>query len=183
MPPLATRKMTEAQKSAVQKVIDGPRGALIGPFIPAMRSPEFMSRLQALGEYLRYNSALGPRLGEMVILLTAREWTQNVEWSVHAPLARKQGVKREIVDAIAEGRRPMGMAGDEALVCDFFLELQRNRSVSDATYKQAVKALGEQGVIDLTGAVGYYSTLAMIMNVARTRVPGDPRAVLLPFPR
>jgi 4-carboxymuconolactone decarboxylase len=183
MPPLAPRQMTKAQKKAVEEVVAGPRGALIGPFIPAMRSPEFMNRLQALGEYLRYGSALGPKLGEMVILLTARLWTQNFEWFVHAPLARKYGLKKKIVDAIAEGRRPRGMAGDEAVVYDFFMELQANRSVSDGTYNAAVKAFGEAGVMDLTGAVGYYSTLAMIMNVARTPVPGDPQPGLLPFPQ
>ena len=179
MPPLAPRKMSATQKQAADAVIEGPRGALIGPFIPALRSPEFMTRLQSLGEYLRYYSALGPRLGELVILLTARLWTQNFEWHVHAPLAKKHGVKRAVISAIAEGRRPLTMRDDEALVYDFFMELSHNRSVSDATYSRAVKQFGERGVIDLTGAVGYYSTLAMIMNVARTP---SPETVLQPFP-
>jgi 4-carboxymuconolactone decarboxylase len=179
MPPLSARKMTAAQKQAAQAVIQGPRGALIGPFIPALRSPEFMLRLQSLGEYLRYHSALGPRLGELVIILTARLWTQHFEWHVHAPLAKKHGLKREVIDAIAEGRRPVHMKHDEALVFDFFMELAHNRSVSDATYAHAANLFGDQGVIDLIGAVGYYSTLAMIMNVARTP---SPERVLQPFP-
>jgi 4-carboxymuconolactone decarboxylase len=171
MPPLPARKLTAGQKQAAETVVNGPRGALIGPFIPALRSPQFMLRLQSLGEYLRYHSALGPRLGELVILLTARLWTQNFEWYVHAPLAKKHGLKRKVIDAVAQGRRPLKMQDDEALVYDFFMELAHNRSVSDQTFARAAKTFGEQGVIDLTGAVGYYSTLAMIMNMARTPAP------------
>jgi 4-carboxymuconolactone decarboxylase len=183
MPPIPAKKMTPAQKTAVQAVISGPRGALIGPFVPSLRSPEFMGHLQKLGEYLRYHTALGPRLGELVILLTARHWTQNFEWHVHAPLALKYGLKKETVQAIAEGRRPPRMSEDEALVHDFFMELQLNKSVSDATYDRTVKQFGEQGVIDMTGAIGYYTTLAMIMNVARTPIPKGAAPGLPPLTR
>jgi 4-carboxymuconolactone decarboxylase len=166
----------------VRAVVAGPRGALIGPFIPALRSPEFMTRLQHLGEYLRYHTALGPRLGELEILLTARHWTQNFEWSAHAPLALKSGLSEETVQAIADGRRPLRMHDDEALVYEFFMELQHNHSLSDATYSRALKQFGEQAIIDLIGAVGYYSTLAMLMNVARTPPPEGAPEGLKKFP-
>jgi 4-carboxymuconolactone decarboxylase len=171
MPPIPPKRMTPQQKAAVQAVVAGPRGALIGPFIPALRSPEFMTRLQHLGEYLRYHTALGPRLGELVILLTARHWTQNFEWCTHAPLALQAGLSKDTVHAIAQGRRPLRMPEDEALVHDFVLELQHHRCVSDATYTRARKQFGEQAIVDLVGAMGYYSTLAMLMNVAQTPPP------------
>ena len=181
MPPIPARRMTPAQKAAAERVASGPRGALIGPFIPALRSPEFMTRLQHLGEYLRYHTALGPKLGELAILLTARDWTQNFEWYVHAPLGLKHGLTKDTLAAIAAGQRPLNMPEDEALVHDFVRELQHNRSVSDATYDRAVKQFGEPAIIDLTGAVGYYSTLAMIMNVARTPVPDGAKPALAPL--
>jgi len=165
--------MTQEQKDAVAEITAGPRGKLIGPFIPALRSPQFMRRLQKLGEYLRYSSALGPKLGEMAILITARFWAQQFEWDTHQPLALKAGLSQQTIDAIAEGRRPPNMAEAEALVYDFLTELQRNHRVSDDTYERAVKTFGEQGVIDMTGTLGYYSTLAMIMNVAQTPNPGS----------
>ena len=183
MPLIPAAKMTEAQKLAVEGVMNGPRRALIGPFIAAMRSPEFMTRLEKLGEYLRYSSALGPRLGEMVILLTARLWTQNYEWHVHAPIARKRGLTAGVISAIRNGHRPTRMKDDEALVYDFFTELVHNRSVSDETYARAIRAFGEAAVIDLVGAVGYYSTLAMIMNVARTPLPEGVEAGLAAMPQ
>jgi 4-carboxymuconolactone decarboxylase len=153
---------------------------VIGPFIPALRSPELMRRLQRLGEYLRYDNVLGPRLTELAILLTARAWTQQLEWGYHTASAAEQGVPEHVIAAIAQGKRPARMARKEAVVYDFFESLERRRSVGDATYRRAVAALGEAGVIDLIGVIGYYTTLAMILNVARTPPPrGAPRLPVL----
>jgi 4-carboxymuconolactone decarboxylase len=183
MPPIAGDALTAAQREAADEIRAGRRGELSGPFIPALRSPEVLRRLQRLGEYLRYDHALAPPLREMVILLTAREWTQPYEWHVHEPIAERAGLAPGIVDAIADGRRPTDMSADEALVYDCFVELQRTRSLSDHTYARAVRTFGEQGVVDFVGAVGYYGTLAMIMNVARTPLPDGVRPALPPFPR
>ena len=171
MPPIPAEKMTDAQKQVVADVIAGPRGHLVGPFIPLMRSPEFMSRLQKAGEYLRYNSAFEPRLSELAILITARLWSQNFEWHAHAPIAAKAGLKSAIIEAVAEGRRPEAMAADEATIWDFLDELSRTRTVSEPTYQRAVALFGERGVIDLVGIHGYYSLLAMVLNVSRAPLP------------
>ena len=182
MPPISTDKMTDAQKKAAEEVIAGPRGALVGPFIPLLRSPELMSRLQKTGAYLRFNSSLPPKVSEFVILLTSRQWTQQFEWDAHLPLALKAGVQPEVSAAMSEGRRPMGMDPDEELAYDFCTELHQDQSVSDATYERAVKRFGEQGVIDMVGLRGYYSMLAMIMNVARTPLPEGKTPKLAFFP-
>ena len=182
MPPIPDEALTPAQRSAMQEIVAGRRGALIGPFIPALRSPAFMSRLQQLGEYLRFENALGPKLGELAILLTARHWSQQFEWFVHAPIAARQGLAAEAIDAIAAGKRPEGLAADEAIVYDFFVELERTQSVTDETYARAVVAFGEAGVVDLVGIIGYYSTLAMLMNVARTPLPPGEAPGLPPLP-
>ena len=183
MPPIPLEAMTDAQREAAREIASGRRGAVIGPFVPALRSPELTRRLQRLGEYLRYDSALPPRLRELAILVTARQWSQDFEWDVHAPLAREAGLGAAVVEEVAAGRRPEGMQPDEALVFDFCTELQRSRTVSDKTYAAAVAAWGEQGVIDLVGAIGYYSTLALIMNVARTPLDGERAPVLPPLPK
>jgi len=113
------------------------------------------------------------RVSEMVILITAREWTQQFEWTYHYRHATEAGLAREIADAIGEGRRPPKMAEDEIAAYEFAIELHNRRSVSDATYARALALFGERGVIDLTGICGYYSFLAMMMNVARTPAPAD----------
>ena len=168
MPPLAAEAMSEEEAQAAAELAAGPRGGVRGPFIPLLRSPELMSRLQKVGEVLRYRSSLAPKLNELVMLIVAREWTQQFEWQVHLPLAVEAGLKPEIAEAVAEGRRPRGMAEDEALAWDFCNELMRTHGVSDATYADAVALLGERGLIDLLGLVGYFTTVSMVMNVAHT---------------
>jgi 4-carboxymuconolactone decarboxylase len=182
MPPIPDAQMTDAQKTAVQAVVSGPRGRLVGPFIPLMRSPEFMTRLQHTGAYLRFDSALEPRRSEMVILMTARLWTQAFEWHHHRPIAEKAGLSGEIIDAIAEGRRPDGMAADEAAIYDFVDELSRTHTVSEPTYKRAVEQFGERGVIDMIGIHGYYSLLAMVLNVSRVPLPEGATPGIDPLP-
>jgi 4-carboxymuconolactone decarboxylase len=184
MPRVPKDKMTEAQKKSFEEVTSGPRGGggAEGPFVPLLRSPELMSRLQKTGEYLRFHNTIGPKLTEFVILLTARQWTQQYEYDVHQVNGAKAGIKQETINAITEGRRPAGMEPDEEIVYDFCSELQHNQSVSDATYARAVSKFGEQGVIDTTALVGYYTTLAMIMNVARSPLPQGKKAPLASFP-
>jgi 4-carboxymuconolactone decarboxylase len=182
MPPIPKDAMSDTQKKAADELVAGPRGAVAGPFIPLLRSPELMSRLQKTGEYLRFQNSIGQKLTEFVILMTARQWTQQYEYSVHAPLAIKAGVKPEIVTAIAEGRRPTGMAADEEVVFEFCRELRENQSVTDATYGRAISAFGEQGVVDMSVLVGYYTTLAIIMNVARTPTHEGGKPPLSSFP-
>ena len=169
MPPIAAEAMTPEQRVAASEIAAGRRGALSGPFVPALRSPEFMQRLQRLGDYLRYDAALPPPLREMVILLTARSHRQSYEWSVHEPIARREGLSASIIAAIESDQRPDGMTRDETLVFEFFAELHATHDVGDATYAAAVQSFGEQGVIDLVGLIGYYGTLALIMNATRVR--------------
>jgi hypothetical protein len=110
---------------------------VFGPFEPLMYSPQVMTPARAMGDYLRYRSAIGNKLSELAILVTAREWTQDYEWYVHHPIALKVGIKPETADAIAQGSRPSGLSEDEEAVYDFTLELLRNKRVSDATFAHA----------------------------------------------
>src|SRR5262249_20923822 len=112
-------------------IASGPRGAVYGPFIPLLRSPELASHLQKTGEYLRYHNSVPPTLRELVILMTARQWTQQVEWSIHHPIALKEGLKPEIAQAVAEGRRPEGMSEDEELLYELCAELRQNQNLGD----------------------------------------------------
>lgn len=184
LPPIPVSQMTDAQRKAAEEFKVIRKGAEVsGPFFPLLRSPELMVRTSALGEYLRYRSALPPRLSEFVILLTAREWTQQYEWNAHYAIALKAGVSAAIATAVAEGQRPPGMAADQEALYAFCLELMRSRTVSDATYQRALNSVGEQGVVDTIGIVGYYSFLAMVLNTARTPASPSTAPILQPLPK
>jgi 4-carboxymuconolactone decarboxylase len=182
MPPIPADKWTDAQKKAAEEITSGPRKELVGPFIPLLRSPEYMSRLQRVGEYLRYNTKLGPAISEFIILLMARQWTQQFEWYSHQALALKADIKPETIKSMAEGQRPAAMSPDQEIVYEFVTEIRLHQGVSDPVYDRVVKRFGEQGVIDIAGLCGYYTTLAMLMNVARTPVPPGTPLPLAPFP-
>lgn len=182
LPSIATDQLTEAQRKSIDDYQAARHAEVSGPFIPLLRSPEVMSRTRAMGDYLRYNSALPPKLSEFVILMAARQWSQAYEWSVHAPIALQAGVDPDAVKAIGEGRRPERLGADEQVLYDFSQELFAHQSVSDATYGKMTARFGEKGVIDTVGIMGYYSLLAMVMNVSRTPPqPGGP--VIAPLPR
>jgi 4-carboxymuconolactone decarboxylase len=182
MPPIPAERLTDAQKQAMQQFSAARKAEVSGPFWPLLRSPEVMNRARAMGDYLRFTSVLPPRLSEFAIIITARQWTQNYEWDVHAPLALQGGLKPAIIAAIADGRRPDGMADDEDTLYTLCDELHRTQSVSDATYARAVTTFGEQGVIDILGIQGYYTLLAMVLNTARTPVPPGHTPALRAFP-
>jgi len=183
MPPLPADKMTDAQRKAAAEMIAGPRKGVKGPFIPLLRSPDLMDRLQKVGEYLRFQSALAQGISELIMLVVSREWTQHFEWFVHVPLGRKAGISEDTISALAEGRRPPGMSEDEELAYDFCVELLRNKGVSETTYRRAVMKFGENGVIDMIGVAGYFTTMSMVMNVAHSP-PSDDQSVraLSPYP-
>jgi 4-carboxymuconolactone decarboxylase len=150
---------------AVQRVLRG------GPFNAWLRSPELGTRLQAVGEFVRFKTSIPQRLNELAILITAREWTSQYEWYAHHALAMKAGLDPKIAEDIAAGERPAAMKEDEAAVYDFCIQLHRNKKVDDAAFNRAKALFGEQGVIDLIGVSGYYTAVSMTLNAAEVPVP------------
>jgi 4-carboxymuconolactone decarboxylase len=182
LPPIPADKQTAEQRKAAEAFRANRKQDVFGPFVPLHRSPEVMLRAMAMGDYLRYRTVFPTKLNEFIILLTSRHFTQQYEWYVHYPIALKEGLAREIADAVADGRRPTGMSSDEELIHDFCTELLRNHSVSDPTYARSVARFGEQGTIEMVGVVAYYTFQSMVLNTARTPVPpGAP--TLKPFPK
>jgi len=167
LPEIPLDQYTIEQQKAAQEFELVRKKAPWGPFAMLMYSPELMNNARAMGDYLRYRSAFDAVLSEFAILITAREWSQDYEWSVHYPIAIKAGLKPEIAQSLKEGRRPEGMSEDQAIVYDFTIELQRNKQVSDITFAKTEKRFGKKAAVDLAGIAGYYTFLAMEMNMAR----------------
>ena len=138
-----------------------------GPFVDLLASPELMTRVSAVGEYLRYRSALSSRLSELAIVITAAHWQQPFEWEIHAPIAVKAGVPQHVLDAVLRGDRPVDLAEDSAVLYDLCIALHRDRVVPAPLRDCAERTLGEQGVIDAIAICGYYALLAMIMNARK----------------
>jgi 4-carboxymuconolactone decarboxylase len=187
-------EMTPEQRAVAAAIMSGPRAAvgspaaaagatsLASPFNVWNRRPELADRLQKVGEYVRFKSSLPSRLNEFAILVVAREWSAQYEWFAHHRLAMAGGLDPAVAEDLAQGRRPANMKPDEAVVYDFAMELHRRHGVSDAVYKRAVDAFGEQGVADLIAVSGYYVLVAMTVNVDRTPIPNEGKPPLPALP-
>lgn len=179
--PLTYDEMTPAQRTMTENILAGPRTAMGGPFNVLLRSPELGDLSQALGAYIRFNSSLPGTLRELAIIMTARHWTAHFEWYAHKNAALAEGLDPAIVDAIAAGRRPESMQPDERVVYEFCNELFTDHRVSDTTFAAAIDALGERGVVDVIGTVGYYSMVSMLLNVDEYPLPEGVEPELAPL--
>jgi 4-carboxymuconolactone decarboxylase len=175
MPPLPDAALNPAQAAAKAAIINGPRGKIEGPFIPLLRCPELMNRLEKVGEYIRFTGALPARIRELAIMRTARHANQQTEWAIHHPIALSAGLSPDTLIAVAAGTSPAGLPADEQACLSFCTELLEKTSVSEAAYTAAKNHFDESGIIELTTIIGYYTTLAMILNVAQTPPPPGER--------
>ena len=184
MPPLAPEKMNDAQKKAVADYKQLRGQDLTGPpWTVILRLPDLVVPSLQLRLHNQRNSALSPKLTELAILIAARYWTNNFEWSAHSGLATTAGLSASIQAAVADGRRPERMSEEEELVYDFCTELLHNQSVSDATYASMLAKFGEAGIVEAASLEGYYTYLSMIMNTARSPMAAGTKPALTPFPK
>ncbi len=173
------KDLTPRQKEVIEMVKSGPRGGVRGPFGAWIRSPEFAAIAQDLGAHVRFRSCLNDRVREIVICVTAAHLRAQYEWFAHARIALEAGVSDATLEAIRNGLTPSHLPEDEAVAYAFAEELMRTKRVSDDMYAHAVATFGEEGVVEIVGACGYYTLVGLTLNVAAVALPaGEP----LPFP-
>jgi len=171
--PLALEEMDPAQRRMAENLLSGPRKGMRGPFSALLYSPDTGDQAQKLGAQVRFHSSLPEKLKELAILVVARFWTAQFEWYAHQRLAIEAGLDVAVTQAIAEGKRPARMSGEETAIYDFATELLETREVSDRTFAAVKDRFGEKGVIDLICTMGYYGLVSMTLNVNRYPLPPD----------
>jgi 4-carboxymuconolactone decarboxylase len=182
--PLDWGTMNAAQSRMVESVLAGKRGSMQGPYNVLLRSPELGDLAQKFGAHTRFNSSLPLALNELAILIVARTWTSQFVWWAHRAIALEAGLDRSLIDDIAAGRVPQGLAklpAEVVAVYSFCSELQNNRIVSDASFAELVKHYGEAGVVDVMGTMSYYTLVSMALNVDQYPLPEGAQAELLPL--
>jgi 4-carboxymuconolactone decarboxylase len=159
------------QQRIWNEIASGPRGNVPPPLQVWLRSPKLAENAQRLGAFCRFGTSLEPRLSELAILMTARHWTAHYEWHHHEVFAHKAGLADAVIAAIAQRRPPDFAREDERAVYDFCRVFYRDHRVDDATYAGALAQLGERGIVDLVGIMGYYALISMTLNVFEVPVP------------
>ena len=173
LPGLELSALTGAQQTLVDAIAAGPRGKFSnsGPFAVYLHAPGFGNLAQQLGAHVRFGTSVPPRLSEFAILCTGTRWKAQYEWYAHAQLAAKQGVKAATIRDLQAGRVPKSAPADERAIYAFVKELYATRRVSNATYARVHKLLGDRGMVELVGTLGYYVMVSMTLNVFRMPVP------------
>ena len=165
--------MNVEQREVAAEIAAGPRGEVRGPFIALIHNPALARRLQKLGEHLRWQGKLPPRLKELAILVTARRWTCQHEWVMHSKLALEDGLAKETVDAIAANREPKNLSDEEKAVYAFCREVHATGRAGDESFKEIQDRFGLDGALELIALNGYYTLMAMVLNTAGLPLPGN----------
>jgi 4-carboxymuconolactone decarboxylase len=170
---LSREQLNPAQIEVYNSISSGARGGVRGPFKVLLHSPELAKRVEQLGLYVRFQCKVPERLRELAINIVSYRWRASYEWYAHAPLAQKQGVPEHVLEAIGTGQRPDFTEDADAIVYEYVTELLETRQVSKPTFQRASALLGDQGLVDLTGLVGYYTLLALTINAFEVEIPED----------
>ncbi|ADJ48989.1 carboxymuconolactone decarboxylase [Amycolatopsis mediterranei S699] len=164
--------MTPEQERVYRQIVDGPRARLVGPLRASLHRPDLADRWQRFGEILRYDTSLPDRLNELAILVVARRWTAQLEWSIHVRAALDAGLAPDVVDALRDGVAPVFADQDAYDVYEFARTLQETGDVADEVYHRIWRRWGTVGIVELSSVVGYYTLVAMTLNVHRIPLPG-----------
>jgi len=168
---LSPETLTPEQRRVREAVLGGPRGRMVPPVEVWLRSPGLAETAQKLGEHCRYRTALPPRLSELAILVSARRWTAQFEWYAHAPFARDAGLPEDIIEAIRTGREPTLEDPMDRVVYRVSKAILDAGRLDDALFAEAKEKLGERGLVDLVGILGYYALVSFTLNVFEVPIP------------
>jgi len=172
---VAPEDMTVEQKRVYQEIGGVREGLVRGPFPIWLRNPEIADHANRLGNALRLGGKLDRRLFEIMVLVVARYWSAQYEWFVHEKAGLEAGLTQTVVDAIRTRSAPDFAREDERLVYDTITELNETRTLSQPTYDRAVAAFGQDLLIELITAAGFYIMVAMTLNAFDAPVPDGKR--------
>lgn len=168
--------LPEGLRASYDRVAGSRGGSVSGPYGILLHSPELAERAAALSEYLRWNSALTPAQRELAVMTAAREFDANVMWAGHVRLGREAGVREEAIECIAHRGDAAALTAEEAEIARHVRELLQTNRVSQPTFDALHQRVGDQGIVDLTGLVGYYAFVGSVLNAFEVEPPeGAPR--------
>ncbi len=165
-------ELTPEQKRVYKEIAKSRQGTVRGPFAIWIRNPKLAERASGLGDSLRIEGKLDKRLFELMVLVIARQWTAQYEWYAHENTALENGLSLKVVNALREGLVPEFERDDERLIYEIVTELGESKTIGPKTYDRAVAELGEDLLIELITAAGYYTMVAMVLNAFEAAVPG-----------
>jgi len=173
--PYVDREALDAERQEIYDRIRRDRNAdKVGlQFRALLNSPKAAGYLTSMGAELRFKSALPENLKEFAIIVVAREWNSDIEWTAHAALAAKAGVSAAAIESIRTGKAPASLTVDEQLITRFVYQLLRDKNLTDDVFAAAGRLLGTRGVVDLVLTCSYYTAINMAQTALKPEMdPG-----------
>jgi 4-carboxymuconolactone decarboxylase len=164
-------EMSPEQRSAYDEAVAGPRGYAPAPMNAWIQNPEFARKSQKLGEVVRFQLSLPARLRELAVLVVVRHWAAHYEWRIHKTEGVRQGLSAQVVEAITARRRPEFENDTDRVAYDIAVSIMETRAVPEALYREGVRVLGEQGLVELVGVIGYYTYVSITLNTFEIGLP------------
>ena len=161
--PITNKQQVAAKDHTIVDGIVASRGALQGPFTMFLHCPELAGRLAHLGAFVRFEGSLDMRVRVLAAMTVARELEAVYVWGAQTGGARRLDVPESTIAAIRENHS-RGVPPEDAQVIEFTRTLMRRHRIDDATANALRQRFGDDGFIQLTGAIGYYAMLAMTVN-------------------
>ncbi len=166
-------EMSAEQTAVCEEAIAGRRGKVPAPMIAWLRNPELARRGQSLGELLRFATTLEPDLTELAILVCGRHWTSHHEWAAHKAMGLKTGLDPQVIAAIAARETPVLPTPRGQAVYDIASTLLSTGRVPAPLYATGTTQLGERGMVELVGILGYYCLVSLTLNTFELGLPGS----------
>jgi len=173
-------EMTPEQREVHDEIVSGIRGSLVGPLRAVIHSPDLARRWSRLGEYLRFSTSLPKKLNELAIIVTGRRWNSQLEFLIHAQAAKAAGLDPACIEAIRRAEPPTFADESEAEIYEFTRLLQQTGTVDESLHASVMKRWGARGVVELTGVIGYYTMVSMMLNAQEIPIPADMEPPLPP---
>ena len=173
IPTVDPSRMSVDQRQVYDAVVQGPRGKMVGPLRVVLHNAELADKWAKFGEDLRYNTSVPRILSELAIIITARRWNSDLEWHAHSVEALKAGLSAETVEAIRIAALPKFKSLIEARVYEFVRCMQEFGNVPDDLYEDLRNDLGVAGIMELSSISGYYTLVAMTLNVHNVPLPDE----------
>ena len=163
LPSITSKQQIAPEHHAIFDSIVASRGAVQGPFAMFLHCPELAGRLAHLGAFVRFEGSLDMRVRVLAAMAVAREFEALYVWGAQTGSARRQGVPETTIDAIRDNHT-RGIPAEDAQIVEATRQLLRRHRLDDAMAQALRARFGDDGFIQLTGAIGYYSMLSMTVN-------------------
>jgi len=163
LPPITSVDQVPAKDRPFAEAIAASRGDIAGPFTAFLHSPELAARVADLGAYVRFEGTLDMRVRVLAAMTVAREYEAMYVWGAQTGGARRLGVPEATITAIRDNHS-QGLPAEDAQIVDFTRQILRKHRVDGATFEAVRTRFGNDELIQLTGAIGYYAMLCMTVN-------------------